>query len=152
MFDLYSVSPDLSIGFDTYLRALVPNGATTGFVTATTPGRSGNTECKAASRAAFPLRQVLFEALKSQSSGWSGLTLSAARYSTTRALQSGTGQLEAAATMLSRVPMPVAWRSCAGFPCASPDVLLRRKLRLMLLLRYVDTVRPNVVRTCTLVR
>jgi hypothetical protein len=37
MFDLYSVSPDLSIGFDTYLRALVPNGATTGFVTATTP-------------------------------------------------------------------------------------------------------------------
>jgi hypothetical protein len=32
-----SVSPDLSIGFDTYLPALVPNGATTGFVTATTP-------------------------------------------------------------------------------------------------------------------
>ena len=77
----------------------------------------------------FHCGRVLFEALKSQSSGWSGLTLSAARYSMTRALQSGTGQLEAAATMLSRVPMPVAWRSFAGLPRASPDVLLRRKLR-----------------------
>jgi len=46
-----------------------------------------------------------------QSSGCPGLMLPSDRYSMTRELQSGTGQLEAAATMSSAVPNHAAWRA-----------------------------------------
>jgi hypothetical protein len=94
----------------------------------------------------------LFEALKSHSSGWSGLTLSAARYSMTRHCNRARDNWKRP-RLCYRV-FQCLWHGVLVLDFHVPLRMwcCEESYGLMLLLRYVGTVRPNLVRACTLVR